>query len=294
VRIHFIFEAVLANPNPSAGLAGCRPVAQFWSDLSAVDSMDERRARIDRFFFEGLPGFPAVIDPPHFADLGGIRTIHQTLPAPANRSYQFRLAKECNGADCTLRMVPDVLENQPFALLFDANVTDTPLGRAFRDEFVQQVETLAINDVNLFRMRTSKEYLIVESNPTDSFPAFGFDLAFTNGNKTAKGTAFRDRIQAELDRIGSTLTPNQIILRAQVETCIGCHGLGGSNIGGGIILTGGLFGQTMISEDTLLDGEAGPKTRYGVDPIIEKQFVPPRMKVLMDFLESAKAPVHSK
>lgn len=294
VRIHFIFEPVLPNPNPSAGLSGCRAVAQFWSDLSAVDSMNERGALIEKFFFEGLDGFPPVIDPAHFAEPGGIRTLHQTLPAPGNRSYQFRLAKECDAGDCTLRMVPDVLENMPFAQLFDANVTDTPAGRAFRDEFIRQVPTLAIQDVNLFRMRIPKEYLIVESNPIDSFPAFGFDLAFSNAKNTPKGAAFRGRIQAELDRIGSTLTPDQIILRAQVETCVGCHGLGASNIGGGIILTPGFQGQPMISEDILMDGEAGPKTRFGVDPIIEKQFVPHRMQILLDFLQHGKAPVHSK
>lgn len=42
VRRHLIFEAVLPNPNPALGLVACRPVAKFWSDLSAVDSMDER------------------------------------------------------------------------------------------------------------------------------------------------------------------------------------------------------------------------------------------------------------
>src|SRR5437764_13973394 len=45
VRRHLIFEAVLPNPNPSLGLAACRPVAQFWADLSSIDSMDDRRAR---------------------------------------------------------------------------------------------------------------------------------------------------------------------------------------------------------------------------------------------------------
>src|SRR5689334_4567401 len=50
--LHIIFEPVLPNPNPAAGLAGCRPVAQFWADLTGVDSMTERRARIEHFFFD--------------------------------------------------------------------------------------------------------------------------------------------------------------------------------------------------------------------------------------------------
>lgn len=294
VRIHLILEPVLPNPDPSAGLSGCRAVAQFWSDLSSVDSMAERRARIDKFFFEGLSGFPPVIDPGNFAEPGGIRTLHQTIPAPANRLYQFRLERQCTSGDCTLRLVPDVLENMPFTLLFDANGTDTPQGRAFRDEFVAQVATLATQDVNLFHMKIPKRYLMVESNPVDTFIGFGYGLQFNQAKNTAKGAAFRTRIQAELDRLGSSLTPEQIVLRAEVETCVGCHGLGATNIGDGIILTPGFQGQQMISEDILMDGEAGPLTRYGVDPIIEKQFVPHRMQILQDFLKSGKPPVHSK
>ena len=57
VRRHLIFEAVLPNPNPSLGLAACRPVAQFWASLSAIDSMDERRAQLEKFFVQGLDGF---------------------------------------------------------------------------------------------------------------------------------------------------------------------------------------------------------------------------------------------
>jgi hypothetical protein len=294
VRIHFIFEAVLPNANPSLGLAGCRPIAQFWSDLSQIDSMDQRRAQIEKFFFDGIFGFPPVIDPPNFAELGGVRSIHQTVPAPGLRSYQFRLAKECSGGDCTLRFVPDVLENMPFTMLFSATDTDTPLGDAFRDEFVRQVPLLAAKDVNLFHMNISKQFLMVESSPSDTFSGFVYEIPFERGQGSPKGVAFRNRIQEELNRIGSTLTPEQIVLRAEVETCVGCHGLGATNIGEGLILTPGFQGQPMISEDILADGEAGPKTRYGVDAIIEKDFLPHRMKILEEFLASGKAPVHSK
>jgi hypothetical protein len=73
VRRHLIFEAVLQNPNPALGLAACRPVAQFWSSLSAVESMDERRGRLEKFFFEGLePGGDT-----HLHAVGGRRVERQ-------------------------------------------------------------------------------------------------------------------------------------------------------------------------------------------------------------------------
>jgi len=77
-RLHFIFEAVLPNPTPSEGIEGCRAVAQFWADLSNVNSISERRARLERFFFTGLDGFDPVFDPDHYsaASGGGIRTMH--------------------------------------------------------------------------------------------------------------------------------------------------------------------------------------------------------------------------
>ena len=52
--------------------------------------------------------------------------------------------------------------------------------------------------------------------------------------------------------------------------------------------------KPMISDKIMMDGEGGPGTRYGVDPIVEKQFVPHRMQILQDFLRNGTAPVHSK
>src|ERR1051326_9053773 len=151
VQLHLIFEAVLPNPHPELGLQGCRAVAQFWSDLSSIDSMETRRQRIEKFFFEGLDGFAPVIDPANFAFPGGVRTLQQTIPDPHNRFYQFRLAKQCantNGnGDCMLRFVPDVLENQPYGFLFKDNSA-----QAFRAEFLRQVPALAVDDLMLFQM----------------------------------------------------------------------------------------------------------------------------------------------
>src|SRR5437763_5165769 len=157
--LHLIFEAVLPNPHPEQGLAACRPVAQFLSSLSNVDSMDERRALLERFYFDGIAGFAPVIDPANFAEPGGIRTLQQSNTPAIFRFYQFRLAKQCDGDNCTLRFIPDVIENTPFGPLFDARVS-SPKGKAFRDEFVKQVQTIAESDVNLFHMQITKEYLL--------------------------------------------------------------------------------------------------------------------------------------
>ncbi|HWW60480.1 MAG TPA: hypothetical protein VN181_03840, partial [Thermoanaerobaculia bacterium] len=296
IRLHLIFEAVLPNPNPSAGIAACRPVAQFWSNLSQVDSMNERRARIEQFFFEGLPGFAPVIDPPNFANAGGVRTLQQSIDSAArNRFYQFRLVKDCVYDDCMLRFAPDVLENMPFGLLFDSRNTSAQ-AREFRAEFVKHVPTLAVNDLNLFFMNIPKKYLMAESNPIASTNAFIYSGAFDESKATVEGAAFSAQIQAELDRVGSPLTPDHIIERATHQSCFGCHGFNGAvPLGGGLRLEVSPvhFGNQFVSDDVFADGEAGPQTRYAVDPIIEKQFVPHRMKIVQDFLRDGTPPVHS-
>jgi hypothetical protein len=297
VRRHLIFEAVLPNPNPSLGLAACRPVAQFWADLSSIDSMDERRARLDKFFFQGLDGFAPVVDAANFADPGGIRTFQQSADGVTNlslRFYQFRLAKQCGSGGCTLRFTPDVLENQPFGLLFDGTNTSAQ-ARALRAEFVRQVPGLAIEDLNLLNMKIPREYLMAESEePGTQFVTF-FGLAADKGKTTPDGIAFLASIQSELDRAGSKITPANVFVRGEEMGCAGCHGFNGAvPLGGNIKLVIGFQGAQMISEDILADGEAGPLTRYGVDPIAEKQFIPHRMQILTGFLHDGTPPVHSQ
>jgi len=297
VRRHLIFEAVLPNPNPSAGLAACRPVAQFWADLSNIDSMDERRARLEKFYFEGIDGFAPVVDPANLAFPGGIRTLQQSANGGANfsaRFYQFRLAKQCNETGCTLRFVPDVLESTLFGKLFDGTDTSAQ-ARAARAQFVTQVSTLAIEDLNLMRMQIPHDALMVESDPLGDSAVTFFELAFDRSKTTPDGTAFSNDIQSELDRAGSRITPAQLMKRAEEQTCVGCHGFNGAvDFGGSVKLVVGFQGNPMISEDILADGEAGPKTRYGVDPIAEKQFAPHRLQILLDFLRDGRAPVHSQ
>ena len=121
--------------------------------------------------------------------------------------------------------------------------------------------TLAENDVNTFHMALPKAYLMVESNPLDAFSAFAYQRQFVHAADTAKGAEFKARIQSELDRAGSALSPEQIINRAEFEGCVGCHALGGTNFGGGVVTNAGFAGLPMIDETNLADG-----TRFRLAP----------------------------
>jgi hypothetical protein len=294
-RVHLIFEAVLPNPHREQGIAGCKAVAQFWADLSAVDSMSERRARLEHFFFDGIDGFKPVVHPDHYtlASGGGIRTRENSAgPVRGPRMYQFRVEKQCPpGAACTLRLVPDVLENFPYGPMLDATV-DTAVARAFRANFIEQVQTLAINDINQYRMNVPREFLLGESDPIDDPVAFLYATSFHNGQSSDAGKAFRAQIDAELKRIGSTLTPENIVARAETQTCIGCHFVFGP-VGGGLDFPPPLSPFEQVQDLSVVDGEGGPASRFQISPAMNDVFIPNRMRILRQFLETGKPPEHS-
>jgi len=286
-RLHFIFEAVLPNPDRAAGIAGCKAVAQFWADLSLVDSISERRARLDRFFFSGIPGFEPVIDPAHYSaeSGGGIRTMHNTGALLGNRFYQFRLATR--GVDLVAE--PDVLENTPFGRFFDATY-ETDKANRFRDAFVANVRTLAIRDENLFFADVPREFLLAESNPGQSETDVVFEIPFLRSQFTPQGAVFSARINAELQKAGSRLSPLEIVTRAQRLSCAGCHFFRGNVEGQGDSILGVEFYQ-HISESFTERGEAGP--RFVISRTMQEDFLPHRMEILRNYLISGKAPVHS-
>ena len=290
VKLHVIFEAVLPNPNPAAGAAACRPVAQFWADLSAIDSMAERRARVEKFFFEGLDGFAPVLRPEHFTveSGGGIRTKHQNGGAP--RFYQFHLRKD----GTRLLVEPGLLETMPYGPLYDASA-QTALGAEFRAFFVSQVATLAIRDVNGFFLRMPNKYLMTESHPEDTqLPAFNSGAHFNRGLSTAEGRAFSDAIAAELKRIGSPLTPAQVVIRADGQHCHGCHLDGLPNgtpisIGDGVFFPQAFLGSHVADFTGVSDGVTG----FTMSPALINVFGPNRAKILRDFLATGTLPAHS-
>jgi hypothetical protein len=289
LRLHIILEPVLRNPNPAAGLAGCRPVAQFWADLTKIDSIGERRAKLEQFYFDGIPGVAPVIDPDHFSVTGGgIRTTQIATLNAAPRNYQFHVTKDCSSGTCTLRMTPDVLNNMIFGALFDSSDNSTQTA-AFRDVFIEQVPNLAVRDANEFFMEIPRDYVIAESDPLDDQKAFEYLKPF---NQTkASAPQFKQRIQAKLTSIGSALTPEDIVHRAETQNCVGCHFFSGP-VGEGVIFPHSLDGIQHVTEDALEAGDGGQ--RYLISTGMRDTFIPHRMKILIDFLNSGKAPVRSQ
>ena len=56
-RFLLIFEAMVPNPDPGAGAAGCRRVAEFWAGLTGLDAA-EQASRLSGFYYDGVTGHP--------------------------------------------------------------------------------------------------------------------------------------------------------------------------------------------------------------------------------------------
>jgi len=66
-----IFEARVPNPSPTLGIAGCAPIANFWANLSSIESTEARANALEEFYFSGLAGMDPVIHPSHLSRLPG-------------------------------------------------------------------------------------------------------------------------------------------------------------------------------------------------------------------------------
>ena len=100
-----IFEAQLQNPNPGCGMDGCRPVAQFWANLSTIANPLVRQAELQRFYFTGLPGFSPVFDWKNYSGPKGQIRSNQFMTAVSGQPWQlkeYKLRRDCSAGPCVL------------------------------------------------------------------------------------------------------------------------------------------------------------------------------------------------
>ena len=237
-----IFEASIPNPDPGCGLAGCRKIAQFWANLSTIDSASQRMDALERFYFTGLdqaqdgvttrPALDAAnLGLPDAAGVrrGQIRT-NQFMTGPRPQVWQlreFQLAKACDGPPgCRLFFEPVSVKTNPFGVLFNDNAPH-PLGSAFRNDFIGQISALASPDPNGISMSFDEVYNAGQS--TSQGPENQYSGHFGLGDPAG----FRQDITGELAALGIPLTADNIVARATTQSCSGCHQLSnGAPLGG--------------------------------------------------------------
>ncbi|MBU8895283.1 hypothetical protein DRW03_06920 [Corallococcus sp. H22C18031201] len=278
-----IFEAVLPNPNPALGLNGCRPVTDLWAKLTSLPNPTDRANLLNDFYFNGLPGFMPVVHIDNYGNrtgsvaTGQVRS-NQFMQGPWTlREFKLRLQICSSTTPCALRFIPVTVKTNPGGTLFSPASTH-PQAPAFQGPaFPAEVPTLAVNDINLFNLNVANVFNSGQSNAQG--PENDYLAAFGPGP-----SPFHTNIQTQLTAAGSTLTPQNIVARAEALSCAGCHQLSnGANLGGGIVWPPSA-GFVHVTEQL----EPGPfGTRFRISPALTTTFLPHRKAVLETFLNSS-------
>jgi hypothetical protein len=275
-----IFEAVLLNPTPALGLEGCRPVANFWSDLSTDPNVGSRGDKLRDFYFLGLPGFMPIIHIDNLgnraANTGQVRT-NQFMQADW-MLREFKIQRDCATSPCTVQFIPVTVKTNAGGTLFNPGSGHAQAASFQSTVFPSQVPSLAVNDINRFTLAVPDNLNSGQSNSQHPM-----ENHYVNQFGTL-ASPFRANIQAQLSALPSALTPDNMVARAQALSCAGCHQLSnGANLGGGIIWPNSLR-FVHISEQTD-PGPDGP--RHRISPALNAVFLPHRKAVLETFLNAS-------
>ncbi|NTX65917.1 hypothetical protein HUA74_35185 [Myxococcus sp. CA051A] len=285
-----IFEAVLPNPRRELGLEGCRPIAQTWASFSTLTDPVARRARVKSFFLEASsPGHVPVVHANHYGNNplgeGQVRTnqfIQQGPPAPW-MLHEFKLKRQCGPTGCTLRFVPVTVKANPRGDFFNIFNTE-PLAVSFREYFITQVASLAVDDINRFNYEVPDIYNDAESD-SESFLAS--DNYLNEFLFAPPENRFATAIAAELQRIGSPLSPEQVVSRAQALSCAGCHNRSSFADLGGAIGTFPPIQTSFVHTNEVPDPTAPPdEPRFLLSNLLTGTFLPFRQQILGGFLDT--------
>jgi hypothetical protein len=277
-----IFEASLPNPRPELGIEGCRPVVDFWRNLSAQADILQRRAALESFYFTGLTGFSPVVHMNNYGNnsrrAGQLRT--NQFMGGQWMLREFKLMRLCPTTGCTLRFDPVTDKTNPWGPLFKASSTH-PLASEFRTWFVTQVPTLARNTIHTFAYSVPDKYNSGQSI-SDFFPSETHYLNHFAAGGTGSSNTFRTQIQTKLTSIGSTLTPEDIVARAQALSCSGCHqNSAGTSLGGGLS-----FPQSQSFTHVSEFNDPADSTRFRLSDALLSTFLPRRQVLVEGFLNT--------
>lgn len=279
-RNFIIFEAVLPNPTPSLGLEGCRAVENFWSSLTSNNVVSSRALALRKFYFLGLTGFSPVF---HVGNYGNNPTSSGQIRVNQFLQFDWMLREFklhpilCpNAPVCPFQFFPVTDKTNPFPDLFNPT-SPQPLAPEFQNTFFpSQVASLAVNDINTFNYTVTDKF---NTGQSDS-QVDNYNVKFGTG-----ASAFRTNIQNQLTAIGSTLTPDDVVRRAEALSCAGCHQVSnGASLGGSLTWPTKSIAFVHVAENQT---EVGPDgVRFFISEALTNVFLPHRKAVLEDFLNT--------
>jgi mono/diheme cytochrome c family protein len=286
-RNFLIFEAALPNAHPNLGLKGCKEVVKFWTSLSKVSNLKERAQRLETFYYTGHAGFKPVVEIQNYGNnpksFGQLRTNQFMQPRSEFTSgvWTLREFKLKVTAGTSAIVIPATVKTNPFGALFKSGGTH-PRTDEFQNYFLTQVKDLATTDFSF-------NYVVPDQFNTAQSQANGAE----NNYVTQLGgdqSVFGQRIQEELTRIGSPLTPTDIVARAQSQSCAGCHRLNSNpgftdlqrSLGGGLVFAKSL--DFTHSTERIKVTAANGEESWQISSVLSDQLLPARKQLILDYL----------
>jgi hypothetical protein len=238
-----IFEARVPNPEPTAGVRGCRPILDFWHRLSDKTIGASARGKLLRdFYLKGLPRYHVgpVVDIAHYTfGAGQIRTnqfLHNDSGADAPFDWTLREFKAVVQSDGRLRIVPDTVKNSPGNDLFRSGSVDPRVASLALDIRAQIGRLLGaagpangagdINSIGFSLSTAGASAFEGDESDPDRVKLGDVSAAFMP-NPVLSAT-----IQDALNAAGSNLTPLNVVNRIRTQTCAGCHHYSGNSYDG--------------------------------------------------------------
>lgn len=272
-RALIIFEGVLPNPTPAAGIDACLPVAQFWQGLSRDPSPFAVADQLEAFYFGGgaVPGFPALVSASAYglADgatarpgAGQIRT-NFFIDSLEWQLREFKLRRTCGASgSCALTFEHVTVKSNPAEeLVFNSH----PRSASFQSQFLAQLPRLLGSNVSSLSMAPSdlfNEYESVSSRTTVDYVTGPFSPSLASA------------IESRLRSLGSPLSSVDVLRRATTQTCAGCH-----QVSNRAFLGNGMVWPTSL-EFVHID------ENRRLSPALTTAFLPHRRRVLENFINA--------
>jgi hypothetical protein len=244
-----IFEAVLPNPTPGCR-SGCKPVMQMWKSLSAMTSPTDRAAKLEEFYYTGLPGFRPVVHVDHYSAKGvtgtygasGSGQIRTNQFATSSRWMlkEFKTVLDCGSSPCKFELTPIPVKVNPWGELWNEDVANSPanplqpLAQSFQNNTVAQTALLGHPELMRVGYAVSLAHNAAQSfsqaprslpflTPSSEGPfSVWTDQYLTQfSNATGPINVFRSSLLAGAAVHG--LTASQLTNRATAQSCAGCH-----------------------------------------------------------------------
>lgn len=283
-----IFEATVPNPHPQQGLKGCQQIVDIWAALSKENSVTKRADTLEDFYFDGGSGLGPVVHVDNFGSnalgVGQIRTNQFSNTTTGWSLREFKLQRTCAGASCSaLTFVPVTNKNNAFGGLF-APASALPAASAFAVHFPTQVAALAATTLPQIDIATPDVFNTAQSQSSGSTAA---EMRYLD-QLGAGASSLRSDIQTQLNALGSSLTPDDIVLRAQAQSCAGCHRLNNNvAIGGGLIWPSAIGFVHVTERETEV---VGGQTRFRISDALINALLPARKAIIEDFLNNRPRP----